>query len=324
MKLHTKKHHSLAALLCLLALTSASCLYLNLESKLTPQYKEFYQQARYIMTTPEAKIFLQLPDSEKDNFIEDFWAKRDPSPDTEINELKEEYYNRVERAAELFHSEGKPGWMTDRGRIYILYGEPINVQTDPMGMSGARTCREIWYYGYFPVVFYDESCMGVYRLATFDFTPLRSRSIQYMFEINPAAAVEADLNPGQKRSFNFSGIVQNTRIENGKASGEVLIRIPVGGLWFKDQDGKLTADLLIELELRDAEGRTVWEHTQTETVRTLEEDLVEGEAKQKEIVIPFEIKGDVTALGQEKYRLIITATDLTGDTMMQKYIDFRF
>jgi GWxTD domain-containing protein len=60
-------------------------------------------------------------DEERDNFIEQFWQRRDPTPDTEENEYKEEHYRRIAYANEHF-AAGIPGWKTDRGRIYIVYG----------------------------------------------------------------------------------------------------------------------------------------------------------------------------------------------------------
>ena len=73
--------------------------------------------------------------------------------------------DRIDQANELFISEGRPGFMTDRGRIYILFGPPTNRIQDT---SGYRYCREVWYYGNFPVVFDDSTCSGDYRLVTYN------------------------------------------------------------------------------------------------------------------------------------------------------------
>src|SRR6185437_7283174 len=80
------------------------------------------QDVAYIITDEERKAFRTLQnDEEREQFIEQFWLRRDPSPDTEENEYKEEHYRRIAYANERFAS-GVPGWRTDRGRIYITFG----------------------------------------------------------------------------------------------------------------------------------------------------------------------------------------------------------
>jgi GWxTD domain-containing protein len=81
---------------------------------------DFISKVRYILTKKERKIFLELALSEREQFIEKFWERRDPDPDTEENEFKMGYLNRVEKTSELFVSEVKLGWLTDRGRICFM------------------------------------------------------------------------------------------------------------------------------------------------------------------------------------------------------------
>src|SRR5262249_7462405 len=81
----------------------------------------------YIITDEEREAFHQLSnDAEREQFIEQFWLRRDPTPDTEENEFKEEHYRRLAYANEHFAS-GVPGWKTDRGMIYIKFGPPDEV-----------------------------------------------------------------------------------------------------------------------------------------------------------------------------------------------------
>ena len=149
----------------LLPLFLTSCRLYNLERRLDPENAEFLSKVRYIITRKERKIFLELPDSEKKEFIEEFWKRRDPDPYTPENEFEMEYFDRIEKAGEIFRGEGRPGWMTDRGRIYILFGPPSyreihhSETSDTSGLLRGR-CGEIWHYGLFPVVFRDESCNG--------------------------------------------------------------------------------------------------------------------------------------------------------------------
>src|SRR3954471_9212683 len=97
--------------------------------KVTPEVKRVYKDwvekdVGYIITPEEKKAFLALQtDEERENFIENFWRRRDPNPDTEENEFREQYYERIAYANEHYTS-GIPGWKTDRGRIYITWGKP--------------------------------------------------------------------------------------------------------------------------------------------------------------------------------------------------------
>src|SRR5208283_367961 len=90
----------------------------------------------------ERAAFKQLSnDEERDNFIEAFWQRRDPTPDTEENEYKEEHYARIAYANEHF-AAGIPGWKTDRGRIYIMYGKPDEIDAHPSGGTYDRPIDE--------------------------------------------------------------------------------------------------------------------------------------------------------------------------------------
>jgi len=96
----------------------------------------------YIITDEERAAFKQLSnDEERDNFIEAFWQRRDPTPDTEENEFKEEHYQRIAYANEHF-AAGVPGWKTDRGRIYIVFGKPDEIESHPSGGTYERPMEE--------------------------------------------------------------------------------------------------------------------------------------------------------------------------------------
>ncbi len=106
-------------------------------------YKKWLDQdVRWIITDNERKAFMQLSNSEeRDQFIEAFWQRRNPNPDSEDNEFKDEHYRRIEYANEHFPA-GKPGWMTDRGRIYIVYGPADEVESHPSGGTYERPMEE--------------------------------------------------------------------------------------------------------------------------------------------------------------------------------------
>jgi GWxTD domain-containing protein len=114
-----------------------------LKQELSKPYKKWLDEdVTYIITDEERAAFKQLSnDEERDNFIEAFWQRRDPTPDTEENEFKEEHYQRIAYANEHF-AAGVPGWRTDRGRIYIVFGKPDEIESHPSGGTYERPMEE--------------------------------------------------------------------------------------------------------------------------------------------------------------------------------------
>ena len=156
----------------------------NVKPELKQAYKKWLENdVAYIITAEEKKTFkLLATDEERENFIENFWRRRDPNPDTEENEFREEYYERIAYANEHFAS-GIPGWKTDRGRVYIAWGKPDSVESHPSGGSYERPSYEgggstttypfeVWFYRHLDgigdgleIEFVDPTGTGEYRLA---------------------------------------------------------------------------------------------------------------------------------------------------------------
>ncbi len=131
-----------------------------LRQELSETYKKWLnEEVPYIITDEERKAFLSLSnDEERDAFIEAFWQRRNPNPDSPENEFREEYYRRIAYANEHF-AAGKPGWKTDRGHIYIAFGPPDDIDAHPSGgmyerppeEGGGETSTfpfEVWHYRY--------------------------------------------------------------------------------------------------------------------------------------------------------------------------------
>ncbi len=156
---------------------------LKKEKNIDRVFKDWLNDVGYIITADEKRVFDLLgSNEERENFISIFWNKRDPNPDTEENEYREEYYERIQYANEKFTS-GIPGWRTDRGRIHITFGKPDSIESHPSGGSynrpsyeggGSTTTYpfEIWFYRHLDNVgdgleieFVDPSGTGEYRLA---------------------------------------------------------------------------------------------------------------------------------------------------------------
>lgn len=144
------------------------------------------EDVKYIISDEERSVFnaLTTPE-EKEQFIEQFWFRRDPDPRSVENEFKTEHYRRIAYANEKFTS-GDPGWMTDRGKVYITWGPPANILSRPTGGFYVRTIEEgggtttvypyeKWVYHYIEGVgsnieleFVDPTESGEYKLAVFD------------------------------------------------------------------------------------------------------------------------------------------------------------
>jgi len=141
------------------------------------------EEGSYIATKAEIDAFKLLKtDEERENFIDYFWRMRDPNPDTVENEYREAYFERVVYANEHFAS-GKAGWKTDRGRIYITWGKPDDIESHPSGGAydrpsyeggGSTTTYpfEIWWYRHLDgpgdgieIEFVDPTGTGEYRIA---------------------------------------------------------------------------------------------------------------------------------------------------------------
>jgi GWxTD domain-containing protein len=114
-----------------------------LKQELSKTYKKWLDEdVVYIISDEERKAFKQLSnDEERDQFIEAFWQRRDPTPDTEENEFKEEHYRRIEYANEHF-AAGIPGWKADRGQMYIKFGPADEIESHPSGGTYDRPMEE--------------------------------------------------------------------------------------------------------------------------------------------------------------------------------------
>ncbi len=114
-----------------------------LKIELSKTYRKWLDEdVRWIITDEEHKVFMLLSnDEERDQFIEAFWQRRDPTPDTEENEFKEEHYRRIAYANEHY-AAGIPGWKSDRGRTYIVFGPADEIESHPSGGSYERPMEE--------------------------------------------------------------------------------------------------------------------------------------------------------------------------------------
>ena len=153
------------------------------KQELKGEYKKWVNEdVRWIITDEELQAFKSLSnDEERDQFIEQFWLRRNPNPDSPENEFREQHYARIAYANEHF-AAGKAGWRTDRGHIYIAYGKPDSIDSHPSGGNYERPMEEgggststfpfeVWHYRYLEgigdnidVEFVDTCMCGDYHM----------------------------------------------------------------------------------------------------------------------------------------------------------------
>jgi len=296
------------------ALTAGvSCKTLNMERKLQPAYADFLGKVGYIITRAERKIFLELPDADRDDFIEEFWKRRDPDPDTEINEYRLEYEDRVKRAGTMFHGEGRPGWQTDRGRIYILFGPPTERLTYPMDASGY--CREVWYYGSFPVLFIDDQCQGSFIM--------RAINLEHLQELNIAQGHFQKTFDQEKRFFDYNVSLAKTGAAAGIFEGKVFVDIPYNTIWFNFKDGRLETSFDVRLELSDGSGTIVWQAEDSFPLALEESQLTQNRKGRFRMEFPLRIDKDLDKLLDKKLRMDVSVKSATEGEALKKVVEFR-
>src|SRR5678816_3670951 len=213
--------------ICVAGLIVAQKPYPNPEQqprKIRPEPKKAYvdwvDDVQLIMTETEKDAWKRLrTDDERENFIQIFWKIRDMNPDTEENEFKDQFYERTAYANEHFAS-GKPGRLTDRGRIYIKFGKPDEIESHPAGglyerpatEGGGSTSTypfEKWFYRYIPNVgngveieFVDPTGSGEYRIAR---NPDEKDALINVPGAGPTIAELAGLDTRANRIANLGG-----------------------------------------------------------------------------------------------------------------------
>jgi len=248
--------------------------------KLDPESEAFYEYARLIMTDDEVQIFKHLADKEeRARFILDFWDKRDPDPDTDVNEFQEEFYFRINYANQRF-LQGPPGWKTDRGRIFIYFGAPDKTEEwFPMqtrdeadaGVSVQARIRGIlrWtYYRYgLAIDFYDRRGDGTYVIDN----PLNQIWGDY-FDALEFAKMGLDF-ANKERLQEFAFLDFDLVYE--EAEQTFFVTVPLAGFTFYEEEGELQADFVFMFMFYLQSGGKVDEFQETRHFSSTEEELIE-------------------------------------------------
>ena len=298
-----KKFLQLSLLLSLMFLILISCSFSRKVKNLSPEHKEFLSEVRYIITQKEKKVFRSLPAPERENFTEEFWKKRDPDPETEINQFKDTYYDRIKEANHLFTEGATPGWLQDRGRIYILLGPPEMRNIYPMGYSFYDRPSEFWYYGLFPVIFIDYSFVGNYELL-----PLSAQHV--------ATLLSGQMN--LKPRVEMEGVMLDFKLRLEKIADDqvkVQIEIPYKNIWLVEKDDKLETTLRLSIEVFSDSKKKVWDMNEEYLISLDQEEIKEAFGEKYEI--PVEM-----TLPRGKYRMTISLENETDRKVVKKTIKF--
>jgi GWxTD domain-containing protein len=188
-----------------------------LKGELHGEYKKWIEEdVKWIITDQELQAFKSLSnDEERETFIENFWLRRNPNPDSPENEYREEHYARIAYANEHF-AAGKPGWKTDRGHIYIAYGKPDNIDSHPSGgqydrpmeEGGGNTSTypfEVWHYRYLEGIGDDIDIEFVDTCMCGDYHMTIDRSEKDALKYVPGAGLTMAEQQGASKADRFQG-----------------------------------------------------------------------------------------------------------------------
>ncbi len=234
---------------------------------LDPESKNFYEYTRLIMSKQERDIFHLLPDKEsRKEFIQDFWDKRDPDPQTEENEFKEEFDQRIEYVNKRFR-EGIPGWKTDRGRIYIYLGPPDKIDQRPY-INDPNVKGLIWwgYYRYgLGIEFIDRTGDGRYSLSR---QSGRAGGLLDVIEKAKFGQIFDDRETIGKVFSDFD-------VDYDVKEKEIFVSIPVDALSFEAEANKLKADFSLEFYIYSKKSPEKDRFTGEKSFETTEEEALE-------------------------------------------------
>jgi GWxTD domain-containing protein len=285
--------------------------------KSAPQTAEFLSQARYLISKDERKELLALPEEQQADFIEAFWKRRDSDPATPTNEFRDEYFRRIQQADKLFTGEPQPGWLTDRGRIAILYGEPPRREQPAPPAGKTRPCLETWYYDNFPVVFSDKNCSGTFVLTTRDLGPISSRNIA-------TASRSRSLREPRSLPFDVEIHILKKPIQGNTLEGLVRLEMPYSGIWFGVKEGDFETAFAVEMELTDSLQVVRWKFKNSYPMRLTAAELKEKQKEKFEIAVPMTIESNVAELRAGKCRLSIVMENETSKERIRKVAEFSF
>jgi GWxTD domain-containing protein len=301
-----------------------SCQGHRLEKQLDPESSEFITIVKYIITPEEYKEFINLPAYEdRSKFIEDFWKRRDPTPETEENEFKITYLARINIAKRIF-GRGPGGDLDDRGMIYVLFGPPTDVYRSRRFIRGGLRIRETWIY---TVIMDKHRNVQIPFVDRFGSDTVVDGFGSGNFELEMGAPVfsliqEAKsyyLEPASKRKpFKYDVITKERDKKGDRVEIIIRIEVPYENIWFSKVEDKMEATLSLNLKILDAAKNKIWEHEQDYSLSIIEKKVEELLKVSKKHVIEVP-----TILSKGKYSLHVNLTDKAGGEEEKKVLPLK-
>lgn len=273
---------------------------------LDPESQEFLSSVRYIITKDEKKAFVNLPPSERPAFIENFWKKRDPDPDTEENEYRTMYYQRIEEANMIFRDGLGEGWLQDRGRIYILLGPPDTRQRYPRGYNFGDYPTEVWFYGFYTIIFIDVDWSNNFELV--------KGSAYNLAQIMKTQMAWKPQIPKDKVNFDTSGEIE---LRKEGSAQKIILNIPYRNIWMRVEGDNLETSIQAEVKItNDDTQATVWEDKTESKISLTESELEQMYDTDYVIEIPVQ-------LPEGNYTIEVTLENTTDAKKITKSLKFR-
>jgi GWxTD domain-containing protein len=302
---------ALALTLCLVSTAQES------PPEQSAQTAGFLSEARYLISKEERKDLLALPVAEQAEAIEQFWKRRDSDPGTPTNEFKDEYFRRIRVANGLFTGESRPGWLTERGRITIVYGEPARRERQPPPAGKTVPCLETWHYDDFPVVFTDKNCSGAFILTTRDLSPIEQRNIA-------TTSRSRGRREPRKLPFDFEVHILKTPIQGGRLESHVRLATPYPEIWFDFRGDRFETVFALEMELVDSRKVVRWTFKNSYPVSLTAAELEAKRAEKFEIAVPMTVEDGIEELQAGKCQLSIIMKNETSKQRVRKVAEFTF
>lgn len=307
------------AALVLAAVVSVSCASAPEQKALDADSRDFYSKVRYIITREERNTFLSLRPSEQPEFIKQFWLRRDPTPGTEANEFKDRYFQRIDDANRLFGGGGTPGWLQDRGRVYIILGPADRRERNLKGTDFLDRPSETWWYGNYPVVFVDQDRTDDYRLTSASAQRLdeigrvREGSLARMSAPGGAPGMGPGMMPGGRLEPPPGPGFTVAAARNGNMT-EFAVKVPYRSIWLKAEGNGFRTVINLDMTVKNAGGAVVWQTSEdfeiflsrTEVMRLFEETYV------------MKVEADIPP---GRYRLTAVIVNATGGGRSVRNLD---
>lgn len=325
---------------------SIGCRTVTLEKRLDPAGSNFLNLVQYIISDEEKKIFLELPPWEREKFIEDFWKRRDPIPQTGQNEFKELYLRRVDEANRLF-SKGRKGMLTDRGRIYILLGPPDEILKSEGGQTidpfahpsevvepireGTKP-SETWIYRnifssfeqriFVRLDFVDVDATGDYKLVTNlreavpgTISSLLSPNLTILHELNKEEFMRKRLTE-TKPLFDFNWEIR--KIKDEESNLLIHLGVPVKSAYFIEEEGFLKTTFRLNIRIMDPDGRILWEYRKDYPFSVSRSDVENRRIEIWSLEVPV-----AYILPKGSYNVYIHLMNLAGEEEVKKFLPFK-